>query len=123
MLSEKDVQRYRSGEGSPYLSAPEVMELLPWLTERDLFIQSMEAVEVKTEENPNNYMRLDLSVLGLDDEEDWESHYNVARINRLAATKVEATLVSGVLTEFQIWIDYGSEYDEERAELLGRASS
>lgn len=123
LLTEEEVEQYRSGKGSSYMPAERVLELLPWLTENDLFIQSMEAVEVETESNPNNYGRMDLSILGLDGDEDWENHYDVARINRLAAQKVRSTLISGVMTAFQIWLDYGSEYDEERAFLKAGALS
>ncbi len=66
-LSAEQVERYRTGYGSPFLALDEVLSLLPWLTTNDLFVQSMKAVEV------NEFVRIDLSILGLDGEEDWET--------------------------------------------------
>ena len=122
MLSEKDVKLYRSGKGSPYLSASEVMDLLPWLNQNGLFIQSMEAVQI-VERGKDEPRRLEFAILGLDGGDDWENHYDIERINSLARQKLQGAIEEGGEFEFQIWIDYGSEYDEERAERLGRASS
>ena len=117
MLTPEQIERFRSGKGSPYLAPNEVLSLLPWLNQNGLFVQSMEAVEV------NKFTRIDVSILGLDGEEDWESHFDVQRMNGLVHQKVQSAVDEGGEFEFQIWIDYGSEYDVERAALQRRGSS
>ncbi len=44
-------------------------------------------------------------------------------MNALVQQKLQSAVDEGGEFEFQIWIDYGSEYDAERAELQRRGSS
>ncbi|UWP92515.1 hypothetical protein K3X13_01210 [Aliiroseovarius crassostreae] len=106
MLTPEQIERFRSGKGSPYLAPNEVLPLLPWLNQNGLFVQSMEAVEIDVDSD-SKPGRLDLSILGLDEEENWEAHRCVERANRLAEVKLKLAVECENPIEVQIWIDYG----------------
>ncbi|UWP98826.1 hypothetical protein [Aliiroseovarius crassostreae] len=107
MLTLEQIDRFRSGKGSPYLAPNEVLSLLPWLSQNGLFIQSMEAVEIDVDRGTKPG-RLDLSILGLDEEENWDAHGSVTRANRLAEVKLKQAVECENPIEVQIWIDYGT---------------
>ncbi|MCK0142564.1 hypothetical protein [Aliiroseovarius sp. F20344] len=102
-LSAEQVERYSTGYGSPYFAPDEVLMLLAWLNTQGLFVQSMEAVEV-IEPGVNEPGRIDLSILGLDGEEDWEAHKDVERANQLAEAKLKRALECQYPVKVQIWL-------------------
>jgi hypothetical protein len=82
---------------------PEILEaLIPVLKERDYWVTRLEASEIR---GKREIVTLELSVIGLDGAENWESHFDVDRHTRLIYRKIEEAKASGLKIEFHVWIE------------------
>ena len=86
-----------------YAIRPEILEaLIPVLKERDFWVTRLEASEMR---GKREIVTLELSVIGLDGAENWESHFDVDRHTRLIYRKIEEAKASGLPIEFRVWIE------------------
>lgn len=72
------------------------------MKERDYWVTRLEASEIR---GKREIVTLELSVIGLDGAENWESHFDVDRHTRLIYRKIEEAKASGLPIEFRVWIE------------------
>jgi len=101
---ENIIKRGMTAKGSPALSAEELIGCLGIFRSKGLFVQTMEAFE-KRITGQNHPMRLDLSILGLEFQEDEIGHGERNRFNEIAEQKAKASIREGIDVEFIIWLD------------------
>ncbi|MCJ8139559.1 hypothetical protein [Falsirhodobacter halotolerans] len=92
-----------SGAGSPLLTLPQLEELLPVLADRRLFVPSMEVATY--EPSGKAYADMDLSIIGLDGDRDWDAHRTPAISVALFEERFAEMKQSPNSYQIKIWLD------------------
>jgi hypothetical protein len=102
MNKEDFVQKALSGRGAGPIGPEELIDLVSDLGMKKYWVTRLESHERRGKREITD---LDFAVIGLDGPENWASHHDIDRHNRLVMRKVEAARDSGRPIEFRVWIE------------------
>ncbi len=102
MNKEDFIHNASSGRGAGPVDPEELIKLVSQPDMSAYWVTRLEAHERRGE---RDIVDLDFAVIGLDGPENWESHHDIHRHDRLVMRKVEAARDSDRSIEFRVWIE------------------